>query len=158
MIPGIHVVTSPGQLEIYSRGSIGGNIPGAGATFNVPLFKTNTAVEQDIMNPADTSSRRDELATGTHAARRYAPLWILDVTLHQDGPATLALRERPPDVLTNAILGITDTTRLVWTRRVRTSVIFRQTWRLCGSECRIVYTNGAIAITQFQLSIIVRAI
>jgi hypothetical protein len=157
MIPGIHVVTQPGQLEIYARGNIGGNIPGAGATFNVPLFKTNTVAEQEILNPADTSIEQDELSAGTHGARRYAGLWILDVFLFQNGPATLALRERPPDCMTNAVLGIADSTRLVWTRQVRTSVAFRQTWRLCGSECRIVYTNGAVAITQFQITITVRA-
>lgn len=152
------VRNAPDQIHILARATQGtGAIPAALATFNVPLFISNTPTKWDLLNPADNSTKSQTITTGTHGARRFVALWLVDVFLFQDGPATLALRERPPDTLTQGFPGTSDTTRAVFTRQVRASVSFRQRWRVGASECRIVYTNGASTLSTFALDIIARA-
>lgn len=158
MIPGLHVEQRPDQLRIYARGTQGaGAVPGAGATFNVPLFATASSAVEDYLNAIDGSIKASALLANAHGLRRYVGLWYVDVFVFQDGPATIELRERPPDLVTQALGGLVDTTRRVWVRQVMTSRSFHQTWRLCASEVRLVYLNGATAITTFALDVIARA-
>lgn len=160
MIIGEHVETRPAQLHLYARGTQGtGAIPGAGATFTVPIPISSTLLTGDLLNPADNTTRLEgTIGAQTHAPKRKIGIWFIDIFLFQDGPATLQLKERPPDQLTQAVLGLTDTTRAVWTRPVRASITYRTTWRLCGSECKIIYTNGASALTIFAFDVIARSI
>lgn len=159
MIPGIHVEQRGAQLHIYGRGTVGtGAIPGAGATFDVPILFTAGIVTGDLLNPAGNGTIAEQVNdVGAFGPRRFVGLWYLDLWIFQNGPCTLELRERPPVALVDATLGTVDTTRSIWTRRIRSSIAFQQRWHVMASEARLVYTNGASTLTIFNFDAIARA-
>jgi len=158
MIPGEMVETIYQSLPVYQRGKQGtGAVPGSGATITLPAFSTVMRAPGDILNGADNGSKRSNLGTLAASMKRFAGIWWVDVNLFQNGPATIQLFERTYDLLTNVTSGLTNTFQAVWTRQVRTSAFYRATWRLTSPETRIVYTNGATAITIFDFSVVLRS-
>lgn len=155
-----HRVTIPSQLQLYQRGAFpAGALPGAGTTIDVPIFASDMRQVGHVMNHQDNSQVAITLRAGvTHALRRYAGLWIVDIFLFQDQPATISLRERVHDEVNSALPGLLDLFRTVYTRQVRANVPFRQSWRIYGQEARIRYINGVTPVTTlFQFSAIARS-
>lgn len=158
MIPGRTGHTIPGQIHLYHRGNRGtGSLPLANAVINVPLFATNALQGNRFLNLADSTVVSQAPGTTTHALRRWGGLWLADIFLFQDVSATLQLKERTVDLLTQSIAGSTDTTRAVWTRQVRAGVAYRATWRIYDCEAKIIYTNGGTNTTVFDFNVILRA-
>lgn len=158
MIPGEITEPVPGQIHLYHRGNRGtGSLPTSGQVITLPLFATNALGPIRYLNLADASVVTQGLATTTHGLRRFVGAWFLDIFLFQDVKATLQLKERTVDLLTQSLAGVTDTTRSVWTRNVRANVPFVQTWRIVNAECKIIYTNGPSNTTVHDLNVILRA-
>lgn len=161
MHPGDQVEYVPSQLVLYNRGSQGaGSLPLAGATITVPIYSSVVRSSgQQILNFNTGLSQGHGVNTGTHGLKRVGGLWFVDVFLFQvGGPATLELRERTFDGLTQFAVGTTDTTRSVWIRQIRAGVVFRVTWRLENAESRINYVNGASNTTTFDFHVQARAL
>ena len=149
----------PESLALYQRGVFGaGALPGAGASFSVPIFNTLHPTIQDYLNYADNTLVLQEVpGFGSFEFERFVGMYLVDLFLFQDQDATLELRERTLDLLTQPtqIPGFTDTTRSVWTRQVSANVPFKQTWRVHNAEVRIVYTNNptnAVTVFDFQVT------